>query len=87
MSGSEGEREFETGEQGLFGGAKKETRRGWWISLNGQELSVSQTLAKLGAEGWELVSAVVSQDCSSGGLPPHWYKPDHWLYFKRPKGR
>ncbi|GEM_PF-2188948 len=59
---TEGEREFETGEKGFLGAKMVEKRRGWWASVNGQELGVSQALSKLGMDGWELVSAVVGQD-------------------------
>ncbi len=63
-----------------------EKRRGWWADINGQATPVSEVLSKLGAEGWELVTAVVGQDrdATSPGITP-WYYPDHWLYFKRPK--
>lgn len=50
-------------------------------SYYGHELMFTiEVLNKLGAEGWELVSTVVSNHPSLAG----WNHPQHRLYLKRP---
>ncbi len=51
--------------------------RVWVTSYREQEMPIDDALRSFGADGWELVSAVVETNAIDRTVP-------HWLYFKRP---
>jgi len=78
-----GEATFATGQQGIVGGAKKEKRKGWWVTFDDGHQSEREFLERMGDDGWELIGVVVSGAYSAGGSLDKWYEPSHRLFFKR----
>lgn len=57
-----------------------------WVSTlpSGQEKTLPKFLEEMGENGWEIVGSALAQSFAAGTVS-EWFRPDHWLYFKRPK--